>query len=101
MEKNNSVKNDQDVILITASAHLGLGFWTHICMSFADFFGKTSIRYETKLYKVMGLINLRLLTKMKSFPDYDFVDYRIVKDGKLSYVGSCMGIKKKDQSNNK
>ena len=86
-------KNSQ-TILLTVASNRGIGFWTSICLGFSNFFGFKSYRYNLKLNAILKEITEKLEEKMENYPDYDFSDFRIVKENKLCYIGSVYGVLK-------
>lgn len=88
-------KIDGDVVLFTASSNNGVGLWTSICISFASIFGVESKNYTKKLNMTMNRVKNKLTQLMEQYPEFEYRDFRIVKEGNIAYTGSVMGIKKK------
>ena len=78
-------------IVLTASANVGIGLWTSICVFFANIFGIESENYSKKLQYVMDKVKKDLEEEMSKYPDVKFSDFRIVKDGSLAYTGTVIG----------
>lgn len=90
-------KNKEKTILLTANANIGVGLWTSICVGFCAIFGRESLHYRQKVSTAINLVKNRLNKAMKDNPDYDFEDFRIVKEGKLSFVGTVLGTLKEEK----
>lgn len=78
-------------IVLTASANVGIGLLTAICVGFANIFGVKSNKYNKKLQFVMDKIKRDLCEEMEKYPGIQFSDLRIVQDGKLAYTGTVIG----------
>ena len=81
-------------VLLSASANVGTGLWTSICVAFAAIFGVESKNYTKKMERANKAVKARLLKQMSEYPDFVFEDFRIVKDGNLAYTGTVIGTKK-------
>ena len=81
-------------IILYSSANTGVGLWTSICIVFASIFGVESKNYKKKMNKVIEAIKLDLHKQMSELKDYEFSDYRIVKEKGLAYYGTVIGNKK-------
>lgn len=79
-------------IVLTASANVGVGLWTSICIAFANIFGVRSHNYNAKLEYVMNLVKEKLKAQMDKYPGVQFSDFRIVQDGKLAYTATVIGF---------
>ena len=79
-------------IVLTASANIGVGLWTSICLAFANIFGVQCKHYNVKLQCVMNLVKKELQKEMDKYPGVQFSDFRIVQDGKLAYTGTVIGF---------
>ena len=88
-------KLDGDYAFVTACSNCGIGLWTSICVSFASILGVESKNYTKKLNKVLTAVREKLDEVAKANPQYDFRDFRVVKEGKVAYTGTMMGVKKK------
>ena len=88
-------KIDGDVALFTASSNVGIGLWTSICVSFAAIFGVESTNYTKKLDIVLNRVRGKLEELMKEYPEFEYRDFRVVKEGNIAYTASVMGIRKK------
>ena len=84
----------ENTIILTSAANVGVGLWTSICVVFAAIFGVESINFKRKQNIVMNKIKQDLANQMKMYPEYEFSDFRIVKEGNLSCYGTVVGIKK-------
>lgn len=82
----------QKTLLLTASAHVGVGFWTSICVAFANLGGAESKNFSKKLQRVMNNVKKRLQEQMDQLPTFEFKDFRMVQDGKLAYTGTIIAI---------
>ena len=86
---------DGDVALFTASSNNGVGLWTSICISCASIFGVESVNYTKKMDMVLARVSNKLEEVMKEYPEFEYRDFRVVKEGNLAYTASVMGIRKK------
>lgn len=84
-----------DYILLTAASNIGVGLLTSICIALVSIFGIESKNYTRKMDIALGAVKSKLEDMMSKLPDYDFRDFRVVKEGNLAYTGSVMGIKRK------
>lgn len=82
---------ENKVIIITASANVGIGLWTSICVVFANIFGIESKNFSKKMQRVMDKVKKDLEEQMSKYPEIEFSDFRIVKDGSLAYTGTVIG----------
>ena len=77
--------------VLTASANIGVGLWTSICVGFANVFGVESKNYRTKQKKVLAAANKRLLSQLDALgAGYKLTDYRVTWSGKLSVTVSAL-----------
>ena len=90
------VEPGQEVVLFTASANIGIGLWTAICKGCAAMFGVESKNYTKKMNRAEQRVRFRLTRQMLAHPEYEYSDFRIVKDGNLAYSGSVIGKLKKE-----
>ena len=81
-------------VLLSASSNVGIGFLTSICVACASLVGVESKNYTKKMNKAAAMVKERLLKQMEKYPDFDFADFRIVRDGRLAYTGTVIGTKK-------
>ncbi len=88
-------KIDGDVALFTAASNNGVGLWTSICISFASIFGVESVNYTRKMNMVLTRVSSKLEEVMKEYPEFEYRDFRVIKEGNLAYTASVMGIRKK------
>lgn len=79
-------------VVLTASANVGVGLWTSICVACANVFGVRSDHYNAKLEYVMDLVKKKLKAQMDKYPGVQFSDFRIVQDGKLAYTATVIGF---------
>ena len=89
--------HNKKTILITASSNCGVGLWTSICVFFASIFGVESTNYTKKMNRVVDSVKRKMIEKMNKYPDYEFGDFRIVKEKGLVYSGSVIGVLKKEK----
>ena len=87
---------EKKTLLLTANANVGIGLWTSICVAFCKIFGGESAAYRMKVNRVSTSIKNRLYKEMDKYPNYKFEDFRIVKEGNLSLVGSVLGTLKEE-----
>ena len=85
----------KDVVLITASTNIGVGLWTSICVAFAGMMGVESKNYTKKMERAAAEVKRKLIEQMDELPDYEYSDFRLVKEKGLVYSGSVIGVKKK------
>ena len=85
---------NENFVLLSTSANIGIGLWTSICVSCASIFGVESKNYTKKMNKATALVKSKLLVQMKKYPDFVFADFRIVRDSGLAYTGTVIGTKK-------
>lgn len=90
-----STRLDGDFVFVTACANCGIGLWTSICVSFAGIMGVESKNYTKKLNRVLTAVRRKLEEVAKANPEYEFRDFRVVKEGAVAYTGTMMGVKKK------
>ncbi len=90
--------NKKPIVLLTASSNCGTGLWTSICVFFASIFGVESKNYTKKMEKTTKRIKDSLLEQAIKYPDYEFEDFKIIKEGKLKYSGSLLGVLKETNS---
>lgn len=83
-----------NTVLLSASANVGTGLWTSICVAFAAIFGVESKNFTRKMDRASKAVRIRLGKEMSKYPDFTFADFRIVKEGKLTYTGTVIGTKK-------
>ena len=83
-----------NVVLLSASANVGIGLWTSICVACASIFGVESKNYTKKMERASNAVKARLLKQMNNYPDFAFADFRIVKEGSLAYTGTVIGVRK-------
>ena len=83
-------------IILTASENCGIGLWTSICVGFANVFGVESLNYKRKAELVIDRVKDKLIKQIISKPEYDFSNFCIVSDGRLSFTGTIIGTLNKD-----
>ena len=83
---------EKRTVLLTASANVGVGLWTSICLAFAKVFGVESKNFSKKLNIVMDLLKEKLELQMCELPGFEFTDFRVVKDGTLAYTATVLGV---------
>jgi len=76
--------------IITASANMGIGLWTAICVFFCAIFGRESKTYKNKQNTVLNFANGDLLRQLKSFPKYKISDYRVTWQRALAVTVSAI-----------
>ena len=79
-------------LLLTASANVGVGFWTSICCAFAKLGGVESKNFSKKMQRVMNNVKKRLQEQMDQLEGFEFHDFRMVQNGNLSYTGTIIAI---------
>lgn len=84
---------NKNVILLSASSNSGTGFFTMLCVFFANIFGVESKNFKAKQERVIDNIKEGLSRQMAKYPNYQFEDFRIVKDGSLAYTGTVLGVR--------
>lgn len=82
---------ENKAIVLTASANVGIGLWTSICVAFTNIFGIESKNFSKKMQRVMDKVKKDLEEQMSKYPEIEFSDFRIVKDGSLAYTGTVIG----------
>lgn len=87
-------KDNQRTILLTAHEYIGLGIWTRVCIIVSSIFGMKSKSYDNKRTRVLESIKQDLYTQMADYEDYDFSDFRIVREDNLNYIGTVMGVRR-------
>ena len=93
VEPNEPVVNG-NYVLLSASANVGTGLWTSICVACAAILGVESKNYTKKMERANKAVKARLLKQMSNYPDFVFEDFRIVRDGNLAYTGTVIGTRK-------
>ena len=84
-------------ILLSSSANMGTGLWTMICLFFCKIFGRESRNYRIKVNKAMNMVKNRLAMAMSEYPEYDFEDFRVVKEKDLSFIGTVLGTLREEK----
>lgn len=84
----------QKVVVFTASSNNGLGLWTSICQMFAAIFGVESKNVSKKCKRTAARVRRQLTNLMQKHPEYEYSDFRIVKDGNVAYTGTVYGVLK-------
>ena len=84
----------QKVVLLTASSNNGMGLWTSICAAFAGIFGVESKNVSKKCKRTAARVRRQLTNMMQKHPEYEYSDFRIVKDGNVAYTGTVYGVLK-------
>ena len=87
--------SSKKVVLLTASSNVGMGLWTTICVYFAAIFGVESKNRTKKMNRAMNDVKRKLIDQMNQLPEYEFSDFRVVKEVGLVYTGSVIGKLKK------
>lgn len=83
-----------NVVLLSASANVGVGFFTGaICLPWSAFLGVECKNYTKKMERASNAVKERLLRQMSNYPDFKFSDFRIVKEGGLTYTGTVIGTR--------
>ena len=81
--------------ILAASANVGIGLWTSICVSFCRIFGKESKAYRGRQKRVLDAANRRLLSQLEELGEgYVLSDYRVTWSGGLAVTVSalaCLG----------
>ena len=78
---------------VVASANIGMGLWTIICVCFCAIFGRESNHLKTKQDKVLGAANTRLSFKIKKIPNVErMIDYRVTWSRPLAVTVSAIVI---------
>ena len=88
------VFENKNYIVLSASANVGIGLWTSICASFTRIFGVESKNLTKKMNRATAAARARLMQEMERYPEFEFSDFRIIKDGAIAYTASVMGIRK-------
>ena len=84
----------KDLIILTASSNTGIGLWTSICVGCAAIFGVQSKKYKFKMNKILNEIKSDLESQMAQYKEYEFKDYRIIREKGLAYYGTVIGTRK-------
>ena len=92
---HSEVFENKNYIVLSASANVGIGLWTSICASFTRIFGVESKNLTKKMNRATAAARARLMQEMERYPDFEFSDFRVIKDGAIAYTASVMGIRKK------
>lgn len=78
---------------VVASANVGVGLWTLICMGFCLIFGKESNRLKMKQDRVLSAANSRLNLKIKKIPNVEkMIDYRVTWSRPLAVTVSAIVV---------
>ncbi len=85
----------QKTVVFTAASNNGMGLWTSICAAFAAIFGVESKNVSKKCKRTLARVRKQLITMMEKHPEYEYSDFRIVKDGNVAYTGTVFGVLKK------
>ena len=91
------VCSKEKAVLLTATYNKGIGLWTSVCQGFANIFGCKCKHYDRKVNMALSKIKESLLKEMSSYPDFDFGAFHIASDGRLSFTGSVIGVKRKKE----
>ena len=80
--------------LVTASANIGRGLWTSICVAFTHIFGVESKNLEKKHQRVLSAAEKRLHEKVFELgPGYVIEDFRVNWETPLSVTVSALAVK--------
>lgn len=85
----------QKTVVFTAASNNGMGLWTSICAAFAAIFGVESKNVSKKCKRTLARVRKQLITMMEKHPEYEYSDFRIIKDGNVAYTGTVFGVLKK------
>ena len=77
--------------ILAASANMGTGLWTSICVAFCNIFGRESNHYRMKQNMVLSTANRRLMKQFEKMgPGYKLTDYRVTWSGRLYVTVSAL-----------
>ena len=82
---------------LVASANIGTGLWTSICVSFCSLLGRQSKNYKKKQTRLLAMANEELTNSFKALgKGYALSDYRVTWSGKLFVTVSALAVKEGD-----
>ena len=78
---------------LAASANMGVGLWTSICVAFCSLLGRQSQNFKRKQVRLLAMANEDLNKSFKKLgKGYVLNDYRVTWSGKLSVTVSALAI---------